>query len=157
MRVTYITTLQRSGLLPSEVQALARHRDPKLTSRVYTDQKLIDTFQACQVLPDYEFEPQGNAEAPSGDHTKSMKNCRPLDQKLDQTARISGPSRASGGTQPVRSDPRINPSREEQDRSQVSVPGGFKPPGKPPGTSPDLLPGTGVEPARGINLTRPST
>ncbi|NLX21940.1 MAG: tyrosine-type recombinase/integrase [Phycisphaerae bacterium] len=53
LRKTFVTDLQRAGVAPRVVQALARHTDPGLTHGTYTDLSLLDTFGAAQSLPTY--------------------------------------------------------------------------------------------------------
>jgi hypothetical protein len=59
LRVTFVTNLQRAGLPPRVVMALARHTDWRLTSGTYTDLTVLDIFGAATALPDYpETKPQ---------------------------------------------------------------------------------------------------
>jgi integrase len=53
LRVTFITDLQRAGLAPRVVMALARHTDWRLTGGTYTDLRILDIFGAAAALPDY--------------------------------------------------------------------------------------------------------
>ena len=50
--MSLITDLQRAGLAPRVVMALARHTDWRITNGVYTDMHLIDVFGAVGRLPE---------------------------------------------------------------------------------------------------------
>ncbi len=82
LRVTFITNLQRAGLAPRVVMALARHTDWRLTSGTYTDLKVLDIFGAAAALPDYpDSQPQtilkeGTSDTPvTRDQIRDQKSC----------------------------------------------------------------------------------
>lgn len=52
LRKSYVTMLALSGSDPVVTQKLARHSDPRMTSHVYTDQRLLPLGQAVMALPD---------------------------------------------------------------------------------------------------------
>ena len=51
LRVTYATSLARSGVSPAMAQKLLRHSDPKLTLNIYTRLKLEEAQAAVARLP----------------------------------------------------------------------------------------------------------
>ncbi|MGF1451816.1 MAG: tyrosine-type recombinase/integrase [Opitutales bacterium] len=51
LRYTFATNLARSGAAQRLAQELMRHSDPKLTAKVYTDAKLLPTFETVEQLP----------------------------------------------------------------------------------------------------------
>ncbi|HOW71102.1 MAG TPA: tyrosine-type recombinase/integrase [Phycisphaerae bacterium] len=85
LRVTYITHLQRAGLAPRVVMALARHTDWRLTGGTYTDMGLLDIFGAVRSLPTFEILSQQAA----ADGTYGTS--RSCDQICDQTRCKTGP------------------------------------------------------------------
>ena len=51
LRVTFITNLQRAGVARRVAMELARHSDPRLTERVYTDADALPLIEAVAALP----------------------------------------------------------------------------------------------------------
>ena len=51
LRKTYTSWLQRAGASLRQAQALARHRDPKMTANDYTDTDLLDLADCVAALP----------------------------------------------------------------------------------------------------------
>jgi len=53
LRMTFVSELERSGVSPRTIMQLARHTDYRLTGGTYTDVRVLDTFGAVGMLPDY--------------------------------------------------------------------------------------------------------
>jgi integrase len=56
------THLSKAGVSPRTAQAVMRHSDIALTMRTYTDERLLDSAGAVQLLPDLPLDTEGTSE-----------------------------------------------------------------------------------------------
>ncbi len=104
MRVTFISELERAGVLPRTIMELARHTDYRLTAGTYTDRRVLDTFGAVMRLPDYGSEGDGASDEvrPFGVDVAPEVPRESLDQIRHQIPVTSGHNESFQGTSPMR-------------------------------------------------------